>query len=85
MLRLLSHLQDEEAKEWCEVQLAEQGGQDAAVDLEVGLSDLWASSRVFGGGGRMAVAVPFSLTPSCVIQEVLRPVARRQVLRQAML
>lgn len=38
-----THLQDEEAKEWCEVELAKQWGQDATVDLQVGLSDLWGA------------------------------------------
>jgi hypothetical protein len=46
-----TNLQDEEAKEWCEVQLAEQWRQDATVDLKVRLSDLqgqtdiWAAKR----------------------------------------
>jgi hypothetical protein len=39
----LSHLQDEEAEEWCEVQLAKQRGQNATVDLQVWLSDLHSS------------------------------------------
>ena len=38
-------LQDEEAKEGREVQLAKQGWQDAAVDLQVRLRDLHARTQ----------------------------------------
>ncbi len=40
------YLQDEEAKQGCEVQLAKQGRQDAPVDLQVWLRDLQACSRL---------------------------------------
>lgn len=45
-------LQDEEAQQRREVQLAKQGRQDAAVDLQVRLRDLmWGGRRGGGVGG----------------------------------
>ncbi len=42
----MPHLQDEEAEQGREVQLAEEGRQDAAVDLEVRLRNLYGTAHV---------------------------------------